>query len=369
MSPAQFLGLHSAYYGGYFTGPLTFGRLVFKYWGFKACFTVGLVIYSCGTLVFWPSAVLTSFPAFFISNFIVGCGLSTLEISANPYIILCGPPEWAEVRLNLSQGFQAIGTIVSPLLARKVLFKASADSLIDVQWTYLGLSLFTFALAIVFFYIPLPEATDSELEEASARLPPPAPSNLFNIKILHITLGLGVFSQLCYVGGQETISTSFAAYIAHASPGLDAVNHQAIAHTAFATSRFLAAFLGLWVAPPTLLLFFYTGAIAFAAACMNGHGAAPAALLVLLFFFEGPIFGLVFAQTMRGLGRRTKLASMLLTSAAGGGAAFPPIAYGAMKAVDVQYAYCVVVAAFAGGVVLPVWLLGVRWAGNKGWRG
>jgi len=134
MSDSQTVGQHSAYYFGYIVAPLTFGRLVFQYWGFKGCYMVGLTVYACGTLVFWPSAVLTSFPAFLISNFLVGLGLSTLELGANPFIALCGPPEFAEVRLNLSQGIQAIGTIVSPLLARKVLFKASAESLIDVQW-------------------------------------------------------------------------------------------------------------------------------------------------------------------------------------------------------------------------------------------
>ncbi|KAF2809560.1 MFS general substrate transporter [Mytilinidion resinicola] len=356
MSSAQFIGLHSAYYGGYFLGPLTFGRLVFQYWGFKACYTVGLVIYACGTLVFWPSAVLTSFPAFFISNFIVGLGLSTLEISANPFITLCGPPEWAEVRLNLSQGFQAIGTVVSPILAKKVLFKASADSLIDVQWTYLGLSLFNFALAIVYFYIPLPEATDDELEAAAQRINTPNTEKLFNVKVIWITLGLGVFSQLCYVGGQESISTTFAAYVARIYPGLSSVNHQAIGHTAFALSRFLTAGASLWIKPRYQLLFFYVGAIVFAAASMNGHGTTPAALVIMLFFFEGPIFSLIFAQSIHGLGKNAKLASVLLTSAIGGGAVFPPIAYGAMKAKNVQYAYCVVMAAFAAGTLFPIWL-------------
>ena len=117
MTDWQTVGQHSAYYVGYLLGPLTFGRYVFKAWGFKASYMVGLSIYACGTLVFWPSAVLNSFPAFLVSNFIVGAGLSTLELSANPFIALCGPPEYAEVRLNLSQAVQAIGTIVSPILA------------------------------------------------------------------------------------------------------------------------------------------------------------------------------------------------------------------------------------------------------------
>lgn len=55
--------------------------------------------------------------------FIVGSGLSTLETSTNLFITTCGPPRWSELRLNLSQAFQAIGTVVAPVLASYVLFK------------------------------------------------------------------------------------------------------------------------------------------------------------------------------------------------------------------------------------------------------
>ncbi|KAF2466976.1 MFS monosaccharide transporter-like protein [Lindgomyces ingoldianus] len=358
MTSGQTLGQHSAYYLGYIIGPLTFGRVVFRRWGFKACYTVGLIIYACGTLVFWPSAVLTSFPAFLISNFIVGLGLSTLEISANPFIALCGPPEHAEVRLNLSQAVQAIGSIVSPLLAKKVLFKASADSLIDVQWTYLGISFFTIILAIVYYYVPLPEATDEDLEEASARIPTPLEATVASshITVIWITLALGVFSEFCYVGGQESVSTSFAEYLQLVTPSLDYVNHQAVGHTAFAASRFFAAAIGVWVKPRYLLLFAYTGAIAFAAACMNGSRATPAALLVMVMFFEGPIFSLVYAQALRGWGKHTKDAAILLTAAIGGGGVFPPIFYGVQQSHNAQYAYCVVVATFAFGMIFPLWI-------------
>ena len=161
MNQAQETGLHSAYWAGYFVAPLTFGRVVLKKWGFKATFITGLCIYACGTLIFWPSAVLASFPAFLISNFVVGLGLATLEVAANPFIILCGPTRYAETRINLSQGVQAVGSVVSPILAIRVLFKnvQDAPSLIDAQWTYLSIALFDIALAVVFYYLPLPEAS------------------------------------------------------------------------------------------------------------------------------------------------------------------------------------------------------------------
>ncbi|KAH7094787.1 major facilitator superfamily domain-containing protein [Paraphoma chrysanthemicola] len=360
MSDWQTVGQHSAYYTGYVIGPLSFGRIVFKRWGFKACYMVGLSVYSCGALVFWPSAVLNSFPAFLVSNFIVGAGLSTLELSANPFIALCGPPEYAEVRLNLSQGVQAVGTIVSPLLAKKVLFRADAESLIDVQWTYLGISFFNILLAIIYFYVPLPEATDDELEAASARLPVPRDTTINvgrkPVKILWIGLGMAVFSQFCYVGGQEATSTSYSEYLQRVRPSTDFVAHQAIGHTAFAVSRFLAAGIDVWVKPRLSLLFFYLGAIAFAAATMKTSGSTGAAMLVLVMFFEGPLFPQIFAQGIRGMGRHTKDASVLLTAAIGGGAVIPPIMFASLKIHNAQFAFCVIIAAYAAGSLYPMWL-------------
>lgn len=360
MSDWQTVGQHSAYYVGYIVGPLTFGRIVFQVWGFKVCYMVGLVVYACGTLVFWPSAVLTNFPAFLVSNFIVGAGLSTLELAANPFIALCGPPEYAEVRLNLSQGVQAVGTIVSPLLAKKVLFTGNASSLIDVQWTYLGISFFSIALAVLYFYVPLPEATNEELETASKRLPVPREATInvgpWPVRIIWVSLGFAVFSQFCYVGGQESTSTSYAEYLDLVKPTVNSVNHQAVSHTAFAASRFLAAILDVWVKPRFSLLVFYLGAIAFAVAAMNTTGTTGAAMLVMISFFEGPLFPQIFAQGIRGMGKHTKDASVLITSAIGGGAVFPPMAFAALKIHDARYAFCVVIAVWSAGALYPLWL-------------
>ncbi|KAI9771342.1 MAG: hypothetical protein M1840_002312 [Geoglossum simile] len=221
MSFGQAMGLHSAYFGAYFVAPLTFGRIVLKKWGFKVAFITGLCIYACGTLMFWPSAVLTSFPAFLVSNFIVGLGLSTLEIAANPFIALCGPPEHSELRINVAQGIQAVGSVISPILARRVLFKQilNASSLVDVQWTYLGIALFDIVLAVAFYYLPLPEASDVDLEEVARGRSPAGSARIGTIKVTFLTLGLGAFSQWCYVGGQETVSMAFSFVVKGLKPG------------------------------------------------------------------------------------------------------------------------------------------------------
>ena len=219
-STGQALGLHAAYFGAYFVAPLTFGRIVFNKGGFRQTFIVGLCVYGTGTMVFWPSAVLLSYPAFLVSNFIVGLGVSTLELGGNPFIALCGPHQYAEVRLNVSQAVQAIGSIVSPILAQKVMFKGVTDapSLIDIQWTYLGIALFVVILALVFYYLPLPEASDEDLQQLADEWADVNTRKVAGIEVPYLTLALGVFSNFCYVGGQEAVASVFQQYVAVVRP-------------------------------------------------------------------------------------------------------------------------------------------------------
>ena len=357
---AQAIGLHSAYYGAYFFAPLTFGRPIFKKWGFKAMFMTGLCIYGIGTLVFWPAAVLASFPAFLISNFIVGLGVATLETAGNPFISLCGPPEYAEVRLNLSQGVQAIGSVVSPILAQKVLFKnvQDAPSLIDIQWTYLGIALFDVILAVIFFYLPIPEASDDDLEMIAERRSSVYHRKVLGVPVIYMTLISGVFSQWCYVGGQEAVSGVYQQYVATVRPksNIGPFNYQAVGHTVFAVGRFLTAGLGLVIKPRRILLVLFLGVIVTSALAMNLDGYKGVAMIVLILFFESGIFSLIFAMSLHGLGVHTKTAAVFLTAATSGGAVFPGIMSPVTNAHGVRYAFCVVVAVFSFGAIMPIYL-------------
>lgn len=354
ITSAQAVGIRSAYYAGYFAGPLLVGRIVLQRWGFKACFPVGLSIYAAGCLIFWPAAVLTSWPTFLVTNFIVGFGLSQLEVSANAFISLCGPAQHAEIRLNLSQGVQAVGSVVAPLIAQKAFFRKSlhAPSLVNTQWAYLGISLATVILAVIYFYIPLPDASDSELEDAAERMDGADQARIGEIRIIWYVLGFGILSQFCYVGGQEVVGTSFTPYLKTIYPSLNESNYLAIAHTAFAVSRFLAAGLGFWVKPRIMLLVFYLGAIICASLCTHYSGGTGVALMMMLFFCEGPLFSLIFAQSMRGQGKHTKLASVLLTASISGGAIFSPISTSMVSSGhSVPFSLVVAAAAFAGGIL------------------
>ena len=410
---SQATGTHAAYYVGYFVAPLTFALWILKHWGFKACYMIGLIIYGTGTLIFWPVSVTASFPGFLVCNFIIGMGLSTLEIAANPFIALCGPPEHAEMRLNLSQGFQAVGTVISHILAKKAFFKDINDpsSLTDSQWTYLAISLFTFILCYIYYIIKLPEVSDGELDAASAITSPDSYPNLAqtltlpkttsNLRSLNtptvilplLSLTLAALSQFCYVGAQESLATSIEPYISLVSPTANSVNYEAIGQAVFAVSRFFAAGSGFYfrISPLWQLIYSYAGCILFSALAMvrKIQGVDAGAMVMCIFFFEGPIFALVFAMPLRGLGRRVREASAVLTAAVCGGAIFPGIlnrialsrvapsssasssgsgslgnmggsGNAAAGKGDYQFAYCVVVAAFAGGAIYPGFVVFLR---------
>ena len=360
MTQGQTIGIHSSYFAAYSVGSLVLGRWIFKQFGFKACYMVGLIIYACGTLVFWPSAVLTSFPAFLVSNFIVGLGLSLLEIAANPFVALCGPSAYMEMRLNVAQGVQAVGTVVSPLLASKVLFKfREGTSLIDVQWTYLGIALFVILLAVAYYYVPLPEASDEELEDYSEHPDLLNLAEVWGTKLVFITLAFGVLAQFCYVGAQEAISTTFPQYLRQTLLlKVDSTTFLAVGHSTFAAGRFLAAFLNIFIKPRHLLLFFFTGALVCSILVMKFTSSAGEGIVLTLYFFEGPIFSLIYAISLRGLGRFTKDGAALITATISGGGVFPPILFGVAQGNPANFrsSYRVIVAAFAIGMLFPIYL-------------
>ncbi|KAA8649173.1 hypothetical protein EYZ11_009842 [Aspergillus tanneri] len=355
------IGLHAVYFGGYLLGPLLLGRLVLTRAGFKGTFITGLCIYACGTLIFWPSAVLTSYSAFAVSNFIAGVGLAVLETAANPFIALCGPLENAEIRLNLSQGVQAIGSVVSPLLARKVLFRNVTDvaALVRVQWTYLGIALFDVLLALAFYYLPIPEASDEDLQQLADRRRDENHAPVLGVPVVWLTLGLAVASQFFYVAGQEVLSLSFTTLVGAALPpgsSLNSFDYLTIGRAVFAVGRFLAALLQAFLKPRWILLLAYVGMVITAGLCMTTRGYAAVAMGLLVFLFESGAFSIIFVIGLRGTARHTKTAATLLTTAIGGGSCFPFVQFAAQRADGVASSYSVLVALFAAGAVFPLYL-------------
>lgn len=95
---------------------------------------------------------------------------------------------------------------MAPLLAARVFFtEDDPENLDNVQWTYLGIAIFVFLLAVVFFFAPLPEITDADMAlqgEESAGLTGYADKPFRK----QYKLFFGVLAQFCYVGAQVGIA-------------------------------------------------------------------------------------------------------------------------------------------------------------------
>ncbi|KAI9670726.1 MAG: hypothetical protein M1817_003836 [Caeruleum heppii] len=363
VSRAQSSGLQGAYFGAYFIGPLTYSGWIVRKFGYRWTFITGLCIYGVGALMFWPSGIKRSFGGFCGSMFIVGSGLSTLETSANPFIATCGPPRWSELRLNLAQSFQAIGTVVAPLLASRVLFKdvgeEGSTSLQSVQYVYLGIACFVFLLAIVFFFAPIPEVTDADMADQAEQSA--ADTGYFDKPMRkQYTLFFGVFAQFCYVGSQVAIAGYFINYVTEAKPGLSSArgsDQLAIAQGLFAIGRFVASILMRVMKPRWILLAFLTCCIIFAAASMATYGDAAVAMLSIVLFFESCVFPTIFTLSLRGLGRHTKRGASFLVASVSGGAVFPPMLGGVADLRDsTRIAMAVPLAGFLVAWTFPLYL-------------
>lgn len=133
----------AAVYGAYFLMALPAGWIIRK-WGYRRGVITGLVLFGIGALMFIPGSRINSFYFFVLSLFVIGCGLTCLETSANPYTTVLGHPDKAESRINLSQSLNGIGWIVGPLVGGQLLFSG-----VNIAIPYALVGIFVLFVALV----------------------------------------------------------------------------------------------------------------------------------------------------------------------------------------------------------------------------
>ena len=133
----------AAVYGAYFLMALPAGWIIRK-WGYRRGVITGLVLFGIGALMFIPGSRINSFYFFVLSLFVIGCGLTCLETSANPYTTVLGHPDKAESRINLSQSLNGIGWIVGPLVGGQLLFSG-----VNIAIPYALVGIFVLSVALV----------------------------------------------------------------------------------------------------------------------------------------------------------------------------------------------------------------------------
>ena len=107
--------VQSAFYLGYFVIAIPAGLIMRKY-NYKTGLLIGLFLYSTGTILFWPAAIVGKYWFFLVALFIIASGLSFLETGANPFIARLGSSETSARRLNFSQSFNPVGAILGALI-------------------------------------------------------------------------------------------------------------------------------------------------------------------------------------------------------------------------------------------------------------
>ncbi|KAI6091751.1 MFS general substrate transporter [Hypoxylon rubiginosum] len=335
-------GLQAAYFGAYPLAALGHANWILRHFGYRATFIWGLCLYGVGALVAIPCILAKSFAGFCMAIFIIGNGLGSLETAANPYITVCGPPRYSEIRINISQAFNGIGTVVAPVLGSYVFFAFDdAKALQNVQWVYLAIAVFVFVLAIVFYLSVIPEITDADMAFQATETHANADDKPFwkQYRLFH-----AAFAQFCYTGAQIAIASYFINYVRDTQPGADdALASQLLAGAqgGFAAGRFFGVLVMRYVRPRKVFLAFLTLCVVFVAPSITQRGWTGMSMLYVTLFFESICFPTIVALGMRGLGRHTKRGSGWIVAGVMGGAAVPPLTGVAADARNTAFAMVV----------------------------
>jgi FHS family L-fucose permease-like MFS transporter len=260
-----------AFYGGYCVMAIP-AALFIKRFSYKAGILVGLLLYAAGCLMFVPSGWMMAFWAFLLSYFVMTCGLSFLETSANPYVLAMGPEETATRRLNFAQSFNPMGSLLGMLTARNLILakldktdeagrrvleetapgKFAAMSQHDLNviiGPYLVLGLVVLTALVIFAVARLPRTKGEE--QTALNVGATLKRLLRNKKYLE-----GVVAQAFYVGAQIMCWTFIIQY-AGSELGMaktTAQMYNMIAMCIFVSSRFICTFLLKYFSPGGLLM-------------------------------------------------------------------------------------------------------------------
>jgi FHS family L-fucose permease-like MFS transporter len=318
--------IQAAFFGGYFLAALPAGWLMERM-GYKKGILSGLMICATGAVLFIPSANALSYQFFLFALFVMACGQSFLEVAANPYVTILGPPDSSERRLNLAQSFNSVGAVATPYIGAAFILTntrpgaAAAEEVHNVIGPYLVIAAVFVLVAAMIGLTALPE-TKREVAGQSGAHPK------LRDALRHAHLAKGVIAQFAYVGAQVGVGSFIIRFSERMVPGLqdkDASIYLQYHWIGFMIGRFAGSFLMKYVAASRMLSLFAGSAFVCACLAMFASGTVPVWGLVLIGFFHSIMFPTIFALGIKGLGPYTKLGSSLLVMAIIGGAVFPAL--------------------------------------------
>jgi FHS family L-fucose permease-like MFS transporter len=209
--------LSFVFFGGYFiVGLIMFllCRYVFDpfiRFGYKRMLIFGLIITAIACFMFYPAAIVAGIPDllqsqkfnFFLASMILlSSGFTILQITANSYVISLGNIDTASARINLSQGFNSLGTYLAPLIFTLLFLDGdTSNQAADIKLPYLTIGFAVVFLALLFSISTLPDIKFPTVQGAS--------KSLKNEK----QLLLGALAIFLYVGGEVAIGSHLEDYL------------------------------------------------------------------------------------------------------------------------------------------------------------
>ena len=334
---AHVMRVQTFFFTGYFIFALPSGKVI-DWIGYKWTMVAGLLVMAVGALCFLPAAMAPSFPMFLMALGIVAAGMTLLQVAANPYVIVLGPPETASSRLNLAQAFNSLGTTVAPyvgslfilatvplaasqlkLLSPAALhaYRVGEASVVKLPYTLIAIILVSFAVAMALYKLPK-IGTHEENAATGAPLP-----SIWRQR--HLVLG--VIAIFVYVGAEVSIGSFLINYLNQPDIGNMPQKAAALYVAFYWGGAMIGRFCGAGItqklrAGPVL------GVAAIAACCLVltsmltfGHVAMWSIILVGL--FNSIMWPNIFALGLAELGPLTNLGSSLLVMGVLGAALIP----------------------------------------------
>jgi FHS family L-fucose permease-like MFS transporter len=336
-----------AFYGGYFCMALPAALFIRRH-SFKSGIVMGLALYALGVLLFIPAKTIGSFAPFLIAYFILTCGLSFLETTANPYILLMGDKETATRRLNLAQSFNPIGSLMGMFVAmnfiqsrlspldttqRAVLDDAQFEALkqsdlgVLVQ-PYALLSVVLVLLLVAMLFVRIPAVRQPAREHHEPLWP--AVKRLAAYKPYR----RGVVAQFFYVGAQITCWTFIIQYgtrifmaegMSEQAAEVLSQRYNIVAMVLFCLMRFVNIFLMKYFKPERLMAFFAGVALLLMCGVIFVGGRAGMCCLVGVSACMSLMFPTIYGIALGGVNEDTEVGSAGLIMAILGGSLLPAL--------------------------------------------
>jgi len=324
------------FFGAYFIVSLPAGRLI-RAIGYQRGAVTGLVIAAIGCALFYPAAN-TGYGLFLCALFVLAAGITILQVAANPYVTLLGPPKTASSRLTMTQAFNSLGTVIGPYFGSVLILSggvaaaaAVAGGTLDpaahraaeaasVQVPYLILAGLLLALGVVFSLARLPH-----VENAPGMAAPVDGST--RTVLSHRNLLFGAIGIFVYVGGEVSIGSFLVNYMGEGHiaglPAATAAKYVSYYWLGAMVGRFIGAVAMRYISPGRALAFNSAAAVALLLVAILGHGPVAMWSLLGVGLFNSIMFPTIFSMALHRLGPLTGQGSGVLCMAIVGGALVP----------------------------------------------